>query len=276
MSQASLFGPDQAPTTKPSHDQAVRMKVLITVKAAPNPSAAHGETVCVAALRLDLESPGWVRLYPINFRDLESTQRFRKYEIVSINARPARADGRVESWRPDVSSLQHEGYLPPWKPRKQYLEPYIENSMCAVLQDVRDHPPAKSLALVRPKEIYDVEIQQHPGWTSDEQAKIDAYVSQFDMFGGDRTPLEAPRYKGWYRYRCHQAGCRTHRQGILDWEFVALQRRLSGGDASMKAALRAKFLEEICAPSKDFSFYVGNQAKHWQTFSVLGAYYPSR
>lgn len=70
------------------------MKVLITVKAAPNPSATHGETVCVAALRLDLDSPGWVRLYPINFRDLVSSQRFRKYEIVSIKARPARADAR--------------------------------------------------------------------------------------------------------------------------------------------------------------------------------------
>jgi hypothetical protein len=64
MSQASLFGPDSAPDIKQPHDQPVRMRVLVTVKAAPNPSATYGETVCAAALRLDLDSPGWVRLYP--------------------------------------------------------------------------------------------------------------------------------------------------------------------------------------------------------------------
>lgn len=182
----------------------------------------------------------------------------------------------MESWRPDVDSIQHEGYLEPWKPRKPYVDPYIVDSMCAVLQDVKSNPPAKSLALVRPKEILDVEIQPHPGWSGDEQAKINAYVNQLDMFGGDRTPLEAPRYKGWYRYRCYQDGCKIHRQGILDWEFVAYQRRLSGDDARRRRALREKFLDEICAPAKNVAFYVGNQAKHWHTFSVLGAYYPNR
>jgi hypothetical protein len=43
---------------------------MITVKAAPNPSEQYGETVCVAGLQASVESPGWVRLYPINFREL--------------------------------------------------------------------------------------------------------------------------------------------------------------------------------------------------------------
>jgi hypothetical protein len=276
MSQASLFGPEQAPDVKPGHDQVVRMTVLITVKAAPNPSATYGETVCVAGLRLDLDSPGWVRLYPINFRDLDSTSRFRKYEIVSISAKPARGDPRVESWRPDVSSIETVDYLQKWNPRRPYVEPYIEDSMCEVFRAVKDRPPARSLALVRPREILDVEIARHPGWSAGEQAKIDAYVNQLDMFGGDRTPLEAPRFKGWYRYRCHSSRCNGHRQGILDWEFVAYQRRLPGSDEEVQRMLRVKFLDQMCAPSKDVAFYVGNQAKRFQTFSVLGVYYPQR
>lgn len=53
------------------------MRVLITVKAAPNPSATYGETVCVAGLRLDLDAAGWVRHYPINFREFDSDGKFR-------------------------------------------------------------------------------------------------------------------------------------------------------------------------------------------------------
>lgn len=271
-----MFGPERAPHAKQPHDLPVRMRVLITVKAAPNPSAAYGETVCVAALRLDLESPGWVRLYPINFRDLDSDAQFKKYDIVSISARPARGDPRVESWRPDVGSLRKQDHLPPWNRRRPHVEPYIEDSMCQVLQAVRDYPPAKSLALVRPKEVLDVDIEPHPGWTTDEQAKIDAYVSQISMFGEDRTPLEAPRFKGWYRYRCHESGCRTHRQGILDWEFAALQRHLRGGAAEVAEALKAKYLGMCSRNHHVVAFYVGNQAKRQQTFSVLGVYYPKR
>jgi hypothetical protein len=275
MSQASLFGPDLAPEVKQPHDQPVRMRLLITVKAAPNPSAAHGETVCVAALRLDLDSPGWVRLYPINFRDLDSDAQFKKYDIVSLCARPARADPRVESWRPDVTSLRKEDWLPPWNRRRPHVEPYIVDSMCAVFRSVRDNPPARSLALVRPKEVLDVVIEPHPGWTPEEKTKIDAYVSQIDMFGADRTPLEAPRFRGWYRYRCHEPRCNIHRQGILDWEFVALQRKLRGSPAEIEAALKEKF-NGLCSPDRDVAFYVGNQAKRQQVFSVLGVYCPKR
>lgn len=229
----------------------------------------------MAALRLDLDAPGWVRLYPINFRDLDSEAKFNKYDVVSINARPARGDPRIESWRPDVTSLRKEDWLPPWKRRRPHVEPFIGDSMCAVLQAVRDDPPARSLALVRPREVLDVVIEPHPGWTADEKAKIDEYVNQIDMFGADRTPLEAPRFKGWYRYRCHEPSCNTHRQGILDWEFVALQRKLYGSPEEVAAALKEKFLG-LCSRDRDVAFYVGNQAKRQQVFSVLGVYCPKR
>jgi hypothetical protein len=73
---------------KPAAGRPVRMRVLITVKAAPNPSEKYGETVCVAGLRLDLDAAGWVRLYPVNFRELDGDGQFRKYDVVSLDARP--------------------------------------------------------------------------------------------------------------------------------------------------------------------------------------------
>jgi hypothetical protein len=62
---------------------------------------------------------------------------------------------------------------------------------------------------------------------------------------------------------------------LRDWEFVALQRRLRGlSDVDAMHQLERRFLDELCKSSKDVAFYVGNQAKREQAFSVLGVYYP--
>lgn len=276
MSQGLLFGPDDAPTAKPAGDGWQQMRVLITVKAAPNPSETYGETVCVAGIRLDFDAPGWVRLYPINFRELDSPHTFKKYDIVSLRAKPARGDFRTESWRPDITSVHTVDHLKPWTRRRVEVEPYVDASMCAVREAVQANSAAPSLAAVRPDRVLGIDIKPHPGWSPEDQHKIDRYVGQPDLTGGDRTALQAPRFQGWYRYRCTPR-CNGHRQGILDWEFVALQRTLKHrNDDDLVRELRAKYLDQMCAPDRDTVFYVGNQAKSPRTFSVLGVYWPKR
>jgi hypothetical protein len=286
VEELSLFAPEPGSVPdRPTGDRPVRMRVLITVKAAPNPSERYGETVCVAGIRLDLASLGsWVRLYPINFRELADNSKFNKYDIVSLEARPSRGDPRRESWRPQMSSLTKEGHLRSWARRKPYITSHVTASMCDLIAAVRDNPPAQSLAAVRPRQVTSLDIEPHPGWTADEQAKINRYMSQleleFELPGLARAPhtaLDAPRFKGWYRYLCQATRCPGHRQGIYDWEWVALQRRLGDrDDAAAKAAMREKFLDMICAPNRDVMFFVGNQAKHPEGFIVLGAFYPRR
>jgi len=41
-------------------------------------------------------------------------------------------------------------------------------------------------------------------------------------------------------------------------------------------ALRQRFFDELCSADNDVAFYVGNQAKRLQTFSILGVYYPKK
>jgi len=277
--QLAFFGPDGR-EPEPATDEVRTLRVVITVKAAPNPSERYGETVCVAGISAELERPGWIRLYPINFRNLEGDIRFRKYDIVTVDAVRARADVRHESWNPRMSTLHVERSLKPWVPRKGYITPYISSSMCAINTAGHGTGIAPSLGLVRARTVDGLDIEPHPGWSSDEQAKIDRYVNQIDLFGdADRTPLDAPRLRGWYRWHCDDNGCRGHRQGILDWEFVAFQRLRAHRDLSndeLAARLRGKFLDEVCGPGKDVAFYVGNQAKRHQVFSVLGIWWPPR
>jgi hypothetical protein len=44
----------------------------------------------------------------------------------------------------------------------------------------------------------------------------------------------------------------------------------------LQRELHRRFFEEICSAKNDVAFYVGNQAKRPQTFSILGVYYPRR
>ena len=275
----SLFGQTvEYPSEKPSGP--ARLRVLVTVKAAPNPSATHGETVCVAGVRLgDVGPTGWIRLYPINFRHLpKDTETFAKYDIVSVDCVPAR-EPRLESWRPHMPTRRVETHVPPWRKRRELRQPMIDDSMCRIRDGAASDPRSRSLALVRPAEVIGFRLEPHPGWTRDEQAKIDAYVNQleFDVFSDaqDKTPLVAPRFRGFYTWRCGDAACRTHEQSIIDWELVALQRHLwNRSDEEMRAALRQRFFDELCSADNDVAFYVGNQAKRLQTFSILGVYYP--
>ncbi|NES29192.1 hypothetical protein GCE86_18400 [Micromonospora terminaliae] len=279
MAQMSLFGSSEAgPGPKPADDRTVRLQLLITVKAAPNPSEKYGETVCVAGLRTDVLRPTWVRLYPINFRHLDSDEAFKKYDIISVDAKPARQDQRRESWKPIMDRIQKERHLDGWRSRQPLLDPAVEDSMCRLNRDAQERADAQSLALVRPKEVRGLKVTPHPGWTADEQRKIEAYASQPDLFSGrSRSPLQAPRFKAAYHYRCHERGCNGHKQHVIDWELVALQRRLVGySDAALQEALEAKFLGEMCAANREVAFYVGNQAKRVHVFSVLGVYWPKR
>lgn len=277
MAQMSMFGePPDEPDEKPPSDQAVRLRVIVTVKAAPNPSEKYGETVCVAGVSADPSRQGWIRLYPINFRELGDDASFHKYDVIAVDATPARQDARRESWRPRMNTLRIENHLT-GRHRREWIDPYIGlTTMCKLNNGATMRSP--SLGLIRPREVTDLVITRHPGWTAAQQAKIDKYVGQLDLFGNeDRTALQAPRFTGTYHYQCMASECRGHRQGIIDWEFVALQRRLRDRDDTTAAQqLRAKFLDQMCAPDRDLAFYVGNQAAHPRTFSVLGVYWPAR
>ncbi len=94
--------------------------------------------------------------------------------------------------------------------------------------------------------------------------------------GKPKSALEAPRFKGSYRWRCSGEECKGHLQGLLDWEFTAFQRRLPQDDEAAIASIRRRWFTEICSPGNDVYFYVGNQAKRHQTFSILGAVYPKK
>jgi hypothetical protein len=251
-------------------------KILITVKAAPQPSTAYGDTVCVAGIRMRAGGPEWVRLYPIPFRSMEEYLQFKKYDLITVRVKPSGKDPRSESYIPDRSTITKVGHLDGWKPRHPYLSPLSSQwTMCGILGAQRESRPYPSLAVIRPREVSDLKVVRHPGWTAEQAEKLKVNLGQEDLFGSAPKVqlLEAPRFEAKYYYYCEDTTCKGHKQGLLDWELVALERRLKHlNDAAAMGELRKRFFEEMCAPARGPMFFVGNQLKYPLAFSVLGVY----
>ena len=94
-----------------------RIQVVVTVKAYPSVSVKYGESVCVAGIRTDTEAPQWVRLYPVEYRDLPVDRRVAKYEEIALQVSPS-SDTRPESLRPDTTTIEVQRKITTGKDRK--------------------------------------------------------------------------------------------------------------------------------------------------------------
>ncbi|MBC6405898.1 MAG: hypothetical protein GDA41_09305 [Rhodospirillales bacterium] len=83
-------------------------QAIVIVKAAPQVSRRHGETVCCAAI--DLQG-NWLQLYPIAFRTLDEGQKFGRWDRVRFKWRMPDDDARPESRRADQANLEIVGKL---------------------------------------------------------------------------------------------------------------------------------------------------------------------
>jgi len=257
---------------------AEKAKVLVAVKASPEPSSTYGDTVCVAGIRLDRSQPEWIRLYPIPYRQLADPNTFRKFVVIDVDINASPRDPRPESRRPVLESIVPQGQ--PWgnRARGALLEPMV-TTMCHLRAGLDADINGPSLGIVRPATVKRLAITNHPGWTGAQTRSIANFIGQPSLLNPDARliPLEAPRFEARYEYTCEESGCKGHKQRILDWELVAYERRLkSQSDELARASIKDKFFDMICSPQRRTHFIVGNfaDATKRKNFSVLGMYYP--
>ena len=124
------------------------LKVLIVVKTYPIPSAKYDELVCTAGVT---EAGDFVRLYPINFRDLSYGLQYKKYQWLEVMATPhGSSDNRKESYRPDHETMCPGDFIRTnpgnWKERARYalakkaqsMEELRDRQRAAASQDMGD------------------------------------------------------------------------------------------------------------------------------------------
>ena len=113
------------------------LRVLITVKTYPIPSAKYDELVCTAGVT---ETGEFIRLYPIRFRDLPFSKQYRKYQWIEVDAeKHTGRDTRKESYRPREDTLRPDGEpldtKHNWAERAKYALAKRSPSMEALWED---------------------------------------------------------------------------------------------------------------------------------------------
>ena len=256
-----------------------KLKVLITVKTYPIPSVKYDELVCTAGVT---ENGDFVRLYPINFRDLEFSKQYKKYQWIEIMAEKHQGrDVRKESYRPDSESIKIIG-----EPIKSNPGNWRERARYALLKKARSmedlyerqETDRTSLGIFKPKKVHDLVISEDdPNW---KPAFLDA-LRQARLWETRKKSKEPPRkvpFKFHYKFECDDERCKgRHKMMIEDWEVGALFWRLvDQGYSHSEAAksVRRKFLDELCGDDKETYFFVGTILAHPKSWVVIGVFYP--
>jgi hypothetical protein len=260
------------------------LEVLITVKTYPIPSATYDELVCTAGVT---KAGDFIRLYPINFRELPYTQQYQKYQWISVLAEKHQGrDVRKESFRPDCDSLRPLGKpiltrKGDWSERAKYALAKKSLSM----EDLYDKREADrtSLGIFRPRKVHDLVVTPVAPDELEWKPAFKAALNQARLWETRMVTRQPPRkvpFKFQYKFECDDTRCKkNHQMMIEDWEVGALYWRLVDQGTSPQEAceeVKHKFLEEICGPDKETHFYVGTILAHPKTWVIIGTFYPKK
>jgi hypothetical protein len=261
----------------------MKLSVIPVVKAYPviDP-VSQTEAVCVAGISMDAPHQ-WVRLFPLDYRGLVYAKRFKKYEVIELDASKSTKDSRPESFAPVLDSITVGEFIDTdngtWRRRLPFFDAIEDESMCEIQR--RQKNERKSLGVFRPLEVMDLKVTAAEEGFAESQRALLNQASLFGDRAGDatRAALEPLPVKAKFLYRCSDSDCPGHHQSLIDWELGALHRSLAekGDDeGTIHAKIRQKFFEQYCSERHDTRFITGSMLKHPGSFLILGLVHPRR
>lgn len=247
--------------------------VLITVKAYPNPSKKYGETSCCAGI--DMDTLQWIRLYPIPFRDLEQSQKFKKYNIIKVKCYKS-TDKRIESYKVDSESIEildHLNAYKKWARRRKILIPTASCSFCDITKNVSQN---KSLGMFKP---CDISFFWKKAILKNVEKRKASYA-QLSLFDKRKQEIEQIPFDFYYKFKCDNfSSCPGHNLLIIDWELKESYRKwrhLYKSEKLLLEMIKKKWYDDMCSDKCDTYFFVGNQRRFVNQFMVLGLFYPRK
>lgn len=130
-------------------------KILIAIKTYPTLSETYDELVCTAGFK---EDGSWIRVYPIPYRKLNFSDRYKKWQWVEMDVVRNTKDFRKESYRP--TNIENEFRLGEvldtknnWAKRKQIVLKNVRYNMSELISEAKNKRIGTSLAVLKPKEI---------------------------------------------------------------------------------------------------------------------------
>lgn len=237
-----------------------KSRVTILVKASPQPSRKHNETVCCAGID---DQGNWKRLFPIRFRQLSGGQEFSRWDIVKCNHQRPKSDTRVESCRVHEDSIEVVGAVKRDAEKTSIVERKLVGSERKAIEN------GSSLAVIRPE---NVDLRWKRRSTADLAAARDAFAqqaAQLSMLDAELAAYEPCPFEFKMHYN-DEAG--PHKKVCGDWETAAAFYNLSMRmeEAAVLEHLRFTYCEKYVA--KGLVFALGNMQKRPQTWQLLGIF----
>lgn len=254
-------------------------KIFIVVKTYPHPSTSYKEIVCTVGIT---GKGKWIRLYPIDYRYMQYSQWYKKYQWISVNIEKNNKDFRIDSYRPDVDTIHTIGNQldtkkdKNWLERKKIILPTVQyNSLEQIEDDYRKS--GISLGMFKPKIIEDFVVEAGP---NDWSVKHQQQLGQLVLFGNQPKQLKKIPYKFSYKFRCNDERCtKSHKLAIFDWEIFSLYLNIKQNYPyamdEILQKIKDKWLNQMWNPKRDSYLIVGTQFPN-PTFIVLGVFWPSK
>lgn len=253
--------------------------LLILCKTYPSPSAKYIETSCVAAMN---EAGILFRIYPVPFRWLKESEKFKKWQWIRARIEKTNSDKRPESYRIDVSSIQFQDKPIPttnnWEQRRYWLNKLPMFTDFDSLETARQSKNI-TLALLKPKHIERLEIKlsRNANWTEEELEKLLQSQRQGHLFEQENEKNELKQlrklpYDFYYHYKDDFSEMRKHK--IVDWEAGALYWNLANKNQDWETKFRNKYEHEFAG--KDLMFLMGTIHRFPDQWLIISVIYPPK
>jgi hypothetical protein len=243
-----------------------KKKILVTVKAYPERSKTHGNTVCTIGLT---EEGEWIRLYPIPY-EAYIFKEINKYDWIEVEcAKASEKLNRKESFKIKIDSLKvidkslssgGASGKPDWAERNKIILPHVSPSIESLSDQFEND--RTSIGLIKPKDINK--------FYKDENLKIyddSRKAFQQTFFGCSIPDVEKIPHIFGYEFTC--GGClenKRHKIQCEDWELLESYRKwgLTYRDVDILwDKLKVKYYDYML--KRDFYFYMGmfSRYKTW-------------
>jgi len=242
-------------------------KILILLRAIPEKSHKHGDTVCVVGLNTRLE---WRRLYPFIF---QQALKFKKRNVLWTELTPpnSKQDKRYESRKVINHYLAYKKQVP-------------DNKVKEILQKIKNHSVQElkeknaSLGVITPQ-MRDIKITIESTRVTNPQLKIlwgkAPTVGQEEF---KKLPIKVS-----YIFTCEEsANCscskNPHKFQLLDWEVNELFRNLVKREGDNKKIIAEKMKEKFfdwMINERDLYLILGTH-NWYKTWMVIGIFYPKK
>ncbi len=248
-------------------------RIRILVKAFPQPSKKHEETVCCAGITEDTLE--FLRLFPIRYRRLPKEDRFKRYDLVEMMITKD-SDHRPESYRVDEESirliqrggLSDENKVGLWRP-------FIASSIGTLIEE--NKISRRSLGIIRPDpDSLRFAIKAVNESSEEDREVAELVYQQASLLEDPLKPLAKPAYGFYYQFTCANPTICTckknpHTHQIHDWEvqaaYLNYKRRYKTEEKTLEMVTQ-EYQQNI--PARNLHFVMGTMKAHPQTFIIIG------